>query len=132
MLSSISWNQLQAIFLVIIQFSQRNSPKLLPDGKEKLWLPLLQLLIASHNKFQTTAEVSAAFNDMNKHLLGSMMGHVSLTTIVEVVLNNPSYQTATFGEIRELVTGKRKLGGYRRRSTCLNQVYFLSFSAFIA
>jgi hypothetical protein len=90
----------------MVQFSQRNSPVALPDEREKLWLPLLQLLITAHNKYQGTPDLSVAFNEMNKHLLSSMMGHVSLPTIVEVVMNNPSYQTATFAEIRDLVTGR--------------------------
>ena len=107
-LSSLLWNQLQGLFLVMVQFSQRNSPIVLPNEREKLWLPLLQLLISAHNRFQGVEDLSAAFNDMNKHLLSSMMGHVSLPTIVEVVMNNPSYQTATFAEIRDLVTGSSK------------------------
>jgi len=90
----------------MVQFSQRNSPIVPSNQREKLWLPVLQLLISAHNRFQGVEELSAAFNDMNKHLLSSMMGHVSLPTIVEVVMNNPSYQTATFGEIRDLVTGR--------------------------
>jgi len=97
--------QLQGFFLVMIQFSQRNSPKLPGNEREKLWLPPLNLLIAAHNKFQGREELSLAFNDLNKHLLSSMMGHVSLPTIVEVVLNNPSYQSSTFAEIRDLVMG---------------------------
>lgn len=109
MTSSLQWNQLQALFLVMIQFSQRNSPKLITDDREKLWLPLLELTIAAHNKYPNKKEVSTSFNEMTKHLLSSMMGHVSLPTIVEIVMNDPSYQKSTFAEIRELVMGKLTL-----------------------
>lgn len=103
----IQWTQLQALFLVIIQFSQRNSQKLVAEKREELWLPLLELVITAHNKFQKRSAICAAFNEMAKHLLSSMMGHVSLPTIVEIVMNDPSYQKATFAEeVRDLVTGK--------------------------
>jgi hypothetical protein len=104
-LTSIKWTQLQALFLVIIQFSQRNSQKLVAEKREELWLPLLELVIAAHNKFQKRTNVCCAFNEMAKHLLSSMMGHVSLPTIVEIVMNDPSYQKATFAEVRDLVMG---------------------------
>jgi len=107
--SNLSWTQLQALFLVIIQFSQRNSPKLVSDEREKLWMPLLELVISAYNRFQGRKSVSADFNDMAKHLLSSMMGHVSLPTIVEIVMNDPSYQKATFAEVRNLVMGERLL-----------------------
>ncbi|CAL8101722.1 unnamed protein product [Orchesella dallaii] len=103
--SMLQWNQLQALFFVMIQFSQRNSPKLITEDREKLWLPLLELTISAHNKYPHEPEVSSSFNEMTKHLLSSMMGHVSLPTIVEIVMNDPSYQKATFAEIRDLVMG---------------------------
>lgn len=107
--SSLQYSQLQALFLVMIQFSQRNSPKLTSEDREKLWLPLLELTIAAHNKYQSKGnlqnEISSSFNEMTKHLLSSMMGHVSLPTIVEIVMNDPSYQKATFAEIQDLVMG---------------------------
>jgi hypothetical protein len=103
--SCISWSQLQALFLVMIQFSQRNSPKLVTDEREKLWLPLLEMIISAYNRFQGRKAVSSDFNDMAKHLLSSMMGHVSLPTIVEIVMNDPSYEKATFAEVRNLVMG---------------------------
>lgn len=107
--SSLQWNQLQALFLVMIQFSQRNSPKLVSEDREKLWLPLLELTISAHNKYPPGEEISTSFNEMTKHLLSSMMGHVSLPTIVEIVMNDPSYQKATFAEIKDLVMGKYML-----------------------
>ncbi|OXA63103.1 Vacuolar protein sorting-associated protein 8 [Folsomia candida] len=103
--SIIQWTQLQALFVVIIQFSQRNSQKLVAEKREELWLPLLELVIGAYNKFQKRSKICSAFNDMAKHLLSSMMGHVSLPTIVEIVMNDPSYQKATFAEVRDLVMG---------------------------
>lgn len=104
--SNLQWNQLQALFLVMIQFSQRNSPKLTTEDREKLWLPLLELTISAHNKYPNGRQISSSFNEMTKHLLSTMMGHVSLPTIVEIVMNDPSYQKATFAEIKDLVMGK--------------------------
>lgn len=93
----------------MVQFSQRNSPKLTASNRENLWLPLLELIISAHNRFQGKNEICAAFNEMAKHMLSSMMGHVSLPTIVEIVMNDPSYQKATFAEVRDLVMGMQSL-----------------------
>jgi len=94
----------------MIQFSQRNSPKLVTSDREKLWLPLLEAIIFATNKVQGVHNeengLATAFNEMTRHLLSSMMGHVSLTTIVEIVMNDPMYQKATFAEIKDLILGK--------------------------
>ena len=100
-----SWKAMHKLFLVIVSFSQRNSPKLSKEEREKLWLPLLESLIGAHNRFKGNHPVTSNFNELTKYVLSSMMGYVPLTTIVEIVLNDPSYQKATFAEVRDLVMG---------------------------
>ncbi|CAG7727060.1 unnamed protein product [Allacma fusca] len=93
------------LFLIMVPFAQRHSPKMSKEGREKLWLPLFELTIGAHSRSKADSQVASTFAELTKYVLGSMMGHVSLPTIVEIIMKDPAYSKATFTEIKDLVSG---------------------------
>jgi hypothetical protein len=93
------------LFLILVPFAQRSSPKMSKEEREKLWLPLFEMSIGAHSRSKVNSQLAPMFADLTKYMLSSMMGHVSLPTIVEIILKDPAYSKATFTEIKDLVSG---------------------------
>ncbi|XP_072180793.1 vacuolar protein sorting-associated protein 8 homolog [Diadema setosum] len=116
---SLSLANLQAILMVLVQLCQRNSPKLDGDEREALWFPLLDLMMITQRRLKPafTESQFQSFKELTRHVLNSMMGHLALPRILQKIMQDPTYSTGKFGEIRELIVGM--LDTYNYESTLL-------------
>ncbi|CAH3128652.1 unnamed protein product [Porites lobata] len=109
----------EAVLLgVLIPLCQRNSGRLDEADREALWFPLLETVMAPQRKCKdTTSAYFLAFKDQTRHVLNSMMGYISLPAILQKIMQDPTYSTGKFGEIKELILGM--LDTYSYESTLL-------------
>ncbi|RMX42196.1 hypothetical protein pdam_00017314 [Pocillopora damicornis] len=110
---------IEAVLLgVLIPLCQRNSGRLEETDREALWFPLLETVMAPQRKCKdTTSAYFLAFKDQTRHVLNSMMGYISLPAILQKIMQDPTYSTGKFGEIKELILGM--LDTYTYESTLL-------------
>lgn len=110
---------IEAVLLgVLIPLCQRNSGRLEEADREALWFPLLETVMAPQRKCNdTTSAYFVAFKDQTRHVLNSMMGYISLPAILQKIMQDPTYSTGKFGEIKELILGM--LDTYSYESTLL-------------
>ncbi|XP_044183572.1 vacuolar protein sorting-associated protein 8 homolog isoform X3 [Acropora millepora] len=103
---------------VLIPLCQRNSGRLEEADREALWFPLLETVMAPQRKCKdTTSAYFVAFKEQTRHVLNSMMGYISLPAILQKIMQDPTYNTGKFGEIKELILGM--LDTYSYESTLL-------------
>ncbi|CAB3988597.1 vacuolar sorting-associated 8 homolog [Paramuricea clavata] len=96
----------KATLLVIIQLCQRNSRRMDEYERENLWFPLLEVVMSPQRKLSDmTSDHFLAFKDLTRHVLNSMTGHISLPMILQKIMQDPTYNSGKFGEIRELIMG---------------------------
>ncbi|XP_046860227.1 vacuolar protein sorting-associated protein 8 homolog [Xenia sp. Carnegie-2017] len=92
--------------VVVIQLCQRNSRKMNETERENLWFPLLEAVMSPQRRLtDMTSNHFCAFKDLTRHVLNSMTGHISLPMILQKILQDPTYNSGKFGEIRELIMG---------------------------
>ncbi|PFX22478.1 Vacuolar protein sorting-associated protein 8-like [Stylophora pistillata] len=110
---------IEAVLLgALIPLCQRNSGRLEEADREALWFPLLETVMAPQRKCKdTTSAYFLAFKDQTRHVLNSMMGYISLPAILQKIMQDPTYSTGKFGEIKELILGM--LDTYTYESTLL-------------
>ncbi|XP_033629373.1 vacuolar protein sorting-associated protein 8 homolog [Asterias rubens] len=107
---------MQAGLMVIIQLCQRNSAKLDEPEREALWFPLLDLMMASQRKLKSSLgdDHFEAFKDLTRHVLNSMMGYIALPAVLQKIMQDPTYSTGKFGEIKELILGMLDTYNYEK------------------
>ncbi|XP_030829831.1 vacuolar protein sorting-associated protein 8 homolog [Strongylocentrotus purpuratus] len=112
-------SNVQVVLMVLVQLCQRNSPKLDEEGRETLWFPLLDLMMTTQRRLKPSFNETQfeSFKEVTRHVLNSMMGHLSLPRILQKIMQDPTYSTGRFGEIRELIVGM--LDTYTYESTLL-------------
>ncbi|XP_072048156.1 LOW QUALITY PROTEIN: vacuolar protein sorting-associated protein 8 homolog [Amphiura filiformis] len=113
---SIALARTQAKLMVIIQLCQRNSNRLEESGREALWFPLLDLMMATQRRISNSLseKTAAAFKDLTRHVLNSMMGHIALPAILQKIMQDPAYSSGKFGEFRELLLGMLDTYNYEK------------------
>ncbi|XP_022112058.1 vacuolar protein sorting-associated protein 8 homolog isoform X1 [Acanthaster planci] len=113
---SVAICSMQAGLVVIIQLCQRSSAKLDEPDREALWFPLLDLMMASQRKLKPSLsdEHFEAFKDLTRHVLNSMMGYIALPAVLQKIMQDPTYSTGKFGEIKELILGMLDTYNYEK------------------
>ncbi|XP_028409020.1 vacuolar protein sorting-associated protein 8 homolog [Dendronephthya gigantea] len=103
---SMALTTCKTTLLVIIQLCQRNSRRMDEYERENLWFPLLEVVMSPQRKLtDMTSDHFLAFKDLTRHVLNSMTGHISLPMILQKIMQDPTYNSGKFGEIRELIMG---------------------------
>ncbi|XP_074642624.1 vacuolar protein sorting-associated protein 8 homolog [Tubulanus polymorphus] len=104
----------------IIHLSQRSSPRLDESGREALWFPLLDLMMTSQRKLkeEISKQFWEDFKGLTGQVLNSMMGFIALPAILQKIIQDPTYSSGKFGDIRELILGM--LDTYNYEKTLLN------------
>ncbi|XP_064646589.1 vacuolar protein sorting-associated protein 8 homolog isoform X2 [Lineus longissimus] len=113
---AIALCNIQTVLIVIIQLCQRNSKKLEEDEREALWFPLLEVMMSSQRRLkdQVHKELWDDFKQLTRHVLNSMMGYIALPAILQKIMQDPTYSTGKFGEIRELILGMLETYNYEK------------------
>ncbi|EDO31039.1 predicted protein, partial [Nematostella vectensis] len=107
--------ELWSVMVVITQLCQRNSARMDESDREALWFPLLETVMAPQRKWKDTS--SEEFKDLTRHVMNGMMGYIALPAILQKIMQDPTYSTRKFGEIKELILGM--LNTYNYESTLL-------------
>ncbi|KAL4217419.1 Vacuolar protein sorting-associated protein 8 [Mactra antiquata] len=121
---SAQFGEIQMVLLVIVQLLQRNSNKMDEDSREALWFPLLDALMFPHRRIKDidNKDVLNDFKQLTHHVLNNMMGHIALPAILQKIMQDPTYNTGKFGEIKELILGMLETYNYEQTLmiTCKN------------
>lgn len=99
---------IDAMLVKIIQLCQRNSQSLNDSVKEKVWFSLfdevmrpIQSICTSKN--ERLNETRDFFKKLGAHIINSMVGYLSLTTIIDRIICDPLYGASNFGDIKYLI-----------------------------
>ncbi|XP_033098288.1 vacuolar protein sorting-associated protein 8 homolog [Anneissia japonica] len=117
---SLCISNAQAVLMVIVQLCQRSSSKMDEPQRQAIWFPLLDLMMVSQRKLKGT-ESEPHFHDfkmLTTHVLNSMLGYIALPSILQKIMQDPTYSSGNFGEIKELILGM--LDTYNYEETLLN------------
>ncbi|CAB3370067.1 Hypothetical predicted protein [Cloeon dipterum] len=98
-----AWSLAQARLLLTVQLGQRSVTLLDEAAREALWFPLLQMLMRHRAANAHHQHNHDALRDMCQHVLSSMLGHVSLSAVTQLMLQEPSFGQGKFGEVRDLL-----------------------------
>ncbi|CAH1788234.1 unnamed protein product, partial [Owenia fusiformis] len=116
----ISMSSVQSSLTVLIQLCQRNTGKMNEQDRESLWFPLLETMMAPYRKVKDLVDKDCLqeFKEMTRHVLNSMSGYISLPAILQKIMQDPTYSTGKFEEIKDLILGM--LETYNYEKTLLN------------
>ncbi|XP_064465584.1 vacuolar protein sorting-associated protein 8 homolog [Ornithodoros turicata] len=87
----------------IIQLCQRNSPKLDTAQREALWFPLLEVVMAPQRLAEGNSKELPGLKILTHHLLASMMGFVALPRILHKLVQDPTYSSGKFAQVKDLI-----------------------------
>merc|ERR1712192_288656 len=91
--------------IVAVTFCQRGSPSLNKvEEREALWLPLLDIVSKPLATTVQDASKEGKWRELVRHVVSSMLGHVSHTRVLEAVLADPgANDTSNWSELRRLL-----------------------------
>ncbi|XP_070570211.1 vacuolar protein sorting-associated protein 8 homolog isoform X2 [Ptychodera flava] len=113
---AVSLSAVKASLMVLVQLCQRNSPRLDETERQGLWFPLLDLMMAAQRKIKGSIPDAQLdeFKELTKHVLNSMMGYIALPAILQKTMQDPTYSSGKFGDMRELILGMLDTYNYER------------------
>ncbi|KAK2151497.1 hypothetical protein LSH36_361g02006 [Paralvinella palmiformis] len=120
------WKNVKMSLHALIQLCQRNSTKMEEDDKQALWFPLLDVVMGSQRRMKDMKDKSNQqdFKELTREVLNSMMGYIPLQSILQKLLQDPTYSSGKFGEVKDLLLGMLDTCNYEKTllSTCNNLV----------
>merc|ERR1719234_672366 len=101
---ALQWTSLNTALIVAVTFCQRVSPTLNKvEEREALWLPLLDIVSKPLVTVQDASK-EGKWRELVRHVVSSMLGHVSHTRVLEAVLADPgANETSNWCELRRLL-----------------------------
>merc|ERR1719234_2048207 len=101
---ALQWTSLNTALIVAVTFCQRVSPTLNKvEDREALWLPLLDIVSKPLVTVQDASK-EGKWRELVRHVVSSMLGHVSHTRVLEAVLADPgANDTSNWSELRRLL-----------------------------
>jgi hypothetical protein len=104
--AAVQWTGLNTALVAAVAFCHRASAGLATvEEREALWCPLLAAVSAPPSRLDTSRpEVVARWRDLVRHVVSSMLGHVSHGKVVAAVLADPGgSETSNWPELRRLL-----------------------------
>lgn len=100
----VQWTSLNTALIVAVTFCQRVSPTLSTvQEREDLWCPLLSTVTSPQAGISSPVLVDK-WRELVRHVVSSMLGHVSHQIVVQAVLADPgSSHTSNWAELRRLL-----------------------------
>ncbi|XP_077997967.1 vacuolar protein sorting-associated protein 8 homolog isoform X1 [Glandiceps talaboti] len=113
---ALSFSALHASVMVLVQLCQRNSSRLDEIERQALWFPLLDLMMSAQRRIKGSVNNTQfeEFKELTKHVLNSMMGYIALPAILQKTMQDPTYSSGKFGDMRELVLGMLDTYNYEK------------------
>jgi len=110
--------------MVAMHLCLRISPRLELEDRENLWFPLLESVMAPQRHVKDThSSHFNAYKELTKEVLSSMMAYISLPSILQKIMQDPTYSSGKFSEVKELVLGM--LDTYNYEMTLLETTHKL-------
>ena len=90
-----------------IELCQRTSNSLDEGDRERIWFPLLDVMMNPQRTLKDVVDKSyvEAFKDLTSRVLNSMTGYIALPAILKRIMHDPAYKTGKFGDIKDLLLG---------------------------
>ncbi|XP_071822429.1 vacuolar protein sorting-associated protein 8 homolog isoform X2 [Apostichopus japonicus] len=136
---SLQLANIQVTMMVVVQLCQRNTGSMDEKQRETLWFSLLDTVMTSQKRLKLvlTEEHFESFKDMSRHVLNSMMGYISLPSILQKIMQDPAYNVGKFGEMKELLLGMLDTYTYEKTllkttNNLLAQDLYWSLNALVA
>ncbi|XP_066928995.1 vacuolar protein sorting-associated protein 8 homolog [Clytia hemisphaerica] len=97
----------------VLRLCLRNSQRLESEDREALWFPLLETVMAPQRTIKNTSSSHfLVFKEFTKEVLNNMMSFISMPAVLEKIMQDPTYKSGKFGEIKELILGMLETYNY--------------------
>ncbi|XP_059091837.1 vacuolar protein sorting-associated protein 8 homolog [Tigriopus californicus] len=93
------WAQVNASVILLVQLCQRSASHLPGAKVEQLWFSILDSLLSRQRTIQNGKKIQG-FKEVIKHVVNSTIGHLPLRSVIGKILQDPAYQSGSFGEIK--------------------------------
>ena len=110
------WSQVNASVVILVQVCQRaasadgarDSP-LTQEGMEALWFQLLDSLLVPQRLMEKPAP---ALKEVVRHVVNSAIGYIPLRSVIEKILQDPVYQSGSFGDVKDFLVEMMEMYHY--------------------
>lgn len=105
----------------LIQLLQRNCYKMDQHQREKLWFPLLEVVLAEQRKATGDGQ---DWKTMTRQIINAMMAYIPLPAVLQKIMSDPAYSSGRFGEMKDLLLGMLDTYNYEKTllHTCANLI----------
>lgn len=117
---SVCKSNIDANLVKIIQLCQRNSQSLNDSVKERVWFSLFDEVmrpiqsLCCPNSESRLIETRDFLKKLGSHIINSMVGYLSLTTIIDRIVCDPMYGASNFGDIKYLISKMYEMCSYEQ------------------
>jgi len=89
-----------------MRLCQRTSQRLESEDREAIWFPLLEAVMAPQRNIKDThSDHFLVFKEFTKDVLMNMMSYISLPAVLQKIMQDRTYNSGKFGEIKDLILG---------------------------
>jgi len=89
-----------------MRLCQRTSQRLESEDREAIWFPLLEAVMAPQRNIKDThSDHFLVFKEFTKDVLMNMMSYISLPAVLQKIMQDRTYSSGKFGEIKDLILG---------------------------
>lgn len=105
----------------LIQLLQRNCHKMDQHQREKLWFPLLEVVLTEQRKATGNGQ---DWKTMTRQIINAMMAYIPLPAVLQKIMSDPAYGSGRFGEMKDLLLGMLDTYNYEKTllHTCASLV----------
>ncbi len=107
--AELFWSQVNASVVILVQLCQRASARALNEEAKELWFTLLDCLLVPQRSLN---EHVPELKDVVRHVVNSAIGYIPLRTVIEKILQDPIYQTGSFGDIKDFLVEMMEMYHY--------------------
>ena len=86
----------------VVEFCQRASTSISHEDKEKMWCSLLDACVKPMSKIQDP-DVLFSWRQLVRNIVSSMLGHVTNSKVVSVIVSEPGYSSGAWGDVKQVI-----------------------------
>ena len=105
------WSQINASVVILVQVCQRavsvdgggsdaRESVMTQEEAESLWFQLLDSLLVPQRLLERPAP---ALKEVVRHVVNSAIGYIPLRSVIEKILQDPVYQSGSFGDVKDFL-----------------------------
>ena len=112
------WSQVNASVVILVQVCQRAATAdgagacktpMTQEGMESLWFQLLDSLLLPQRLVEKPAP---ALKEVVRHVVNSAIGYIPLRSVIEKILQDPVYQSGSFGDVKDFLVEMMEMYHY--------------------